>query len=368
MKKISIKFKERLYRLSQYRQKRDWNKRRLLLRAKRNQKRQQLLFGGENVILDAPEVFCLEPKHIKSMVKFIQNLQKYAHQRDIGRICIDFSHTRLMVADGTLFFLAHIDILKIKYPNKFFSMRYPKNQLVEQVLQQVGLTKLLNKKPRLQEGSFDKTVRFWHFASGCKVNTAQAENIFDSFEGRLTPELQKSIYTGISEAMTNSFHHAYEQDDFPENQRKWWLFSREYKGELQVIFCDLGIGIPKSLYQYSNKINANWFKILKEKLSEYKKNGRIINDASKIKAAIEIGKSRTNLVNRGKGLKQMVDSLNIMGNNKAEVMIMSNQGVYRKHHDKELLYPISDNKRISLQGTMIHWSIPLNCPQQETMP
>ena len=243
MKKPSLKQRERWQRLTRYRLKRDSMRRRLLLRKRRAQK----LSGGQHCDLPAPLRFDLAGSHARRLLGFIARLQQAAANRNIASIHINFSHTEQMVADGTLYFLANLELLKLRYPNKVFTMHPPSDAVAAQVLHHVGIARMLG----LHDTPYKElhpTVRDWHKASGYNVNTENAENIFDSFEGKITPELSRSVYKGISEAMTNSCHHAYHGTDTPAGHRKWWLFSREHKHELHVVFCDLGIGIPKSLY------------------------------------------------------------------------------------------------------------------------
>lgn len=154
----------------------------------------------------------------------------------------------------------------------------------------------------------------------------------------------------------------------PPHLRKWWLFSREDKGELHVVFCDLGIGIPRSLFREDEKVARDWMERLKSWLAERVTDWHQADDALKIKAAVEIGQTRTGLPHRGKGLKQMVGFLDAVGNNAAKVTIYSGSGVYRRMPKKgkqlEFLHALSD-KETTITGTMISWSIPL--PDKEAI-
>ena len=125
----------------------------------------------------------------------------------------------------------------------------------------------------------------------------------------------------------------------------------------------MGIGIPKSLFRESEDVADDWLSRLKNFLAQHMAGGKADDDALKIKAAIEIGRTRTKLQHRGKGLKQMVSTLDEIGGGKAFVEIISGNGLFRhvtrnkKSVEKGL--PLSHNKKTSVRGTMIHWSIPL---------
>ena len=327
----------------------------------RLRRRQQLAqYGGRFIPLTAPECFSLSGKDAARLVEFVRKLRQ-AVLPGFGRMEIKFSHTEKMAADGTLYFLANLEQMRLLYPKVSFSMRPPSDAVAAQVLQHVGIARILGGH-RMQKKPLHPLVRHWYKASGNNVDASEAQNVFGSFEGRITPELFRSVYKGVSEAMTNCFHHAYADHSLPPHLCKWWLFSREDKGELHVVFCDLGIGIPRSLFREDEKVARDWMERLKSWLAERVTDWRQADDALKIKAAVEIGQTRTGLPHRGKGLKQMVGFLDAIGNNSAKVTIYSGGGVYRrmpkKGRPQEFTHALSD-KKTTISGTMISWSIPL---------
>lgn len=363
MKRLSTKHKQRLCRLMKYRQRQDFLKRRLALHAK--QKREKY---GQICCIPAPSCFALTMGKTSPLIHFIEKLECAAKSKKYGRIEIDFMPTQKMVSDGTLYFLANLETLRRRFSHLSFGMHLPSDAIVMQVLQQVGIARLLGRQKKFDKSSFHESVKDWHVASGKKVNAEDAADIFNSFEGKITPELQRSVYTGITEAMTNCHHHAYDGLNLPEDEQKWWLFSREVVKlgirELQVVFCDLGIGIPASLYRDSEQVDKSWWHRLADWFRQHNASEHKPDDALKIKAAIEIGATRTKMSHRGKGLKQMVGILDQLGNNKSQVEIFSGSGLYR-HANKngkaiELTLPLTKNKTQSIRGTLIYWSIPLS--------
>lgn len=147
------------------------------------------------------------------------------------------------------------------------------------------------------------------------------------------------------------------------------MFSREdaTSGKLQVVFCDLGIGIPKSLFRESDQVSDGWLDRLRNWIARHVEGGKADDDALKIRAAIEIGRTRTKLQHRGKGLKQMVSTLDQIGDGDATVEIISGNGIYRhRSRNKKVVekaLPLSDNRKTAIRGTLIHWSVPL--PKRE---
>lgn len=358
MKKLSTKQRLRLLRLNRHHKKCVMQERR-----KRLSEKQQYMRFGACTTLVAPERFNLEGD-VLSLLAFTNKLERAAANKHLNRIRLDFSSTEKMFSDGTLYFLAILDSLRARFPRKRFTLRPPSDPIVGQVLQQVGINDLLKLKNLFPTEALHKTVRHWCVASGNIVDAQKADNIFTNIKGKLTDELTRSVYTGVTEAMTNCHHHAYEGMDLPDAQlKKWWMFSREDASSLQVLFCDLGIGIPHSLYREGETIDSSWFDTLTNWMRNQRKNGKIINDALKIKAAIEIGRSRTKMGNRGKGLQQMVQILDEISNGNALVRIISGKGVYRRRpkgkSSVETPLPLSNDKKAAIKGTMICWSIPL---------
>lgn len=79
-----------------------------------------------------------------------------------------------------------------------------------------------------------------------------------------------------------------------------------------------------------------------------------------IKAAVEIGYTRTKLQNRGKGLRQIVDAIVAAGDT-ANMVIYSNCGAYWV--ESESSKKVAREKLIqydgSIMGTLIQWKLPV---------
>ncbi len=327
--------------------------------ALRSKRRSQQISAVGSICLRAPKFFHLgDPKTRGRLIDFLRLLRNaiYKYRKPVK---IDFKATERMYSCGTLLLVAELDRLLRIVPKADISCRLPKNNIVHQVLQQVGLLRLLRNSARLQEGDFDPSVKHWRFATGSCVDASQISNdIWDSMEGVMTPALNSSIYTGITEAMTNSVNHAYveaRQDGVAQKatDRRWWMFSQELDGYLHVVMCDLGIGIPRSLPR-TKDANPGWEETLSKFLSLFAKPKR---EAAMIKAALEIGKTRTNLPHRGKGLRQIVDAIKVAGND-AEVKIYSNCGAYSMKPHVKLDGHLIQYKD-SIMGTLIQWRVPV---------
>lgn len=309
----------------------------------------------------------LSPKARKSLRKVTTRFRKYYYRGDVC-IRLDFSDTKQMFADGTLYLLAELETLTLINPAITFKIIQSKEKIVNQVLAQTGILKLLKQTLKFDDDEFDESVKYWSYASGYNSEIDSADSMLDDFEQILSEDTSKNVFTSLTEALTNCHHHAYEEKRYSteaKSIKKWWLFSQEREGVLTVCVCDLGIGIPRSLTRNTPSVKEDWFGRLKAfiKLNKEKYN----NDSAAIKAAIEIGNTRTNLPNRGKGLNQIINKINTMTGHKVSIAILSNYGSYIINRGfvtdlptTDIIDAIAVPYTESIDGTVIVWQIPLD--------
>jgi hypothetical protein len=257
------------------------------------------------------------------------------------RVYIDFSPTTKMVADGTLLFWAELHKLHRDTPGRkrIVGCRPPSDDVVDQVLQQVGIYNILGK--RRQALVVDDTVKYWKSESD---TTAVGKKIEAVQRIGPLPDVKTMYYKGISEAMTNCVQWAY-PDDNPtyKGESRWWMFSEERDGMRSVALCDLGIGIPTSIRQ-SNK----WRPFLGTLLAKI---GLGDSDAAVIKAAFEIGVSLSEQPTRGKGLDEVRKVLD--AEEMGSLYVLSGHGRYTYSADtkQEATHNFTDTS----PGTLIGW-------------
>jgi hypothetical protein len=221
---------------------------------------------------------------------------------------------------------------------------------------------MLSIKIKMDSSSFDESVKCWAYTSGSNSEvTSETKDIVKDLGQLFTDSTQytRGWFKVITEAMTNSHHHAYLEPRFEDlptdiSLKKWWLFGKEVDGVLTVCICDLGVGIPRSLKENTKNVNPGWFDVLKNYVQELRK--KYNEDSALIKAAIEIGKTRTNLPNRGKGLSQIIHELKKLPNANVSVSILSNNGGFMSKSLKftdSILIPFND----SIHGTIITWKV-----------
>lgn len=292
----------------------------------------------------APKVFGISDsgQRARFLVSLAELRTKIGVQKQL--LCLDFSCTDKMYAEGTLLFVAELRRLvrhvKGSVPLTFVQ---PVNNKVCQVLIQVGVFDLIGVK--LDVDAVDDDVVNWRYAHGEQVLGEKYEDILQEYDGEITEALQGELYTGITEAMTNVLNHAYtnlsRKDGLNITNREWWMFSQQLNGLLSIVFCDLGAGIPSTL---PLKQPTVWQRVKRLGKTE---------DAFAIKYAVRDSISRTGLDHRGKGLGQIVRVID--GVYGGIMAIYSNRGAYRRQGGKSTLTHYIDN----IMGTLIFWQIPL---------
>lgn len=210
-------------------------------------------------------------------------------------------------------------------------------------------------QPSLSEELLDPTVRHWRYATGERVNE-QTNKAFESFEGRLSPELAKGMWKSVSEAVVNSVEHAYLEPRGVNGPRmhssRWWMFSQEKEGQLTVAVCDLGTGIPRSLpIRWEPSLLARVFNSLRGEGP----------DLRAIRAALRVGASSTGGDHRGNGLPQIWNTLQSAQN--ASIQILSNRAQlsWNGAVKKEFALEFTE----SIFGTIIIWTVDVNEPTHE---
>lgn len=257
------------------------------------------------------------------------------------KVIIDFSKTAYAYSVGTILLYAELYKLGQKYVNRL-KIIPPANQRTKQAFKKIGLYRAL--KQKVATDINHEMVVDWKSAHGTRNDAEEIGRILEQLSSVLTPEAIRSLFGATGEALINSTEHAYLNQD--QNLPKdWWMFSHLKDDKLTIVMCDLGVGIPKTFPATHN----TEFKLLKAILP-YPKDSDIILEA------IGHGESRTGESNRGKGLPQIVKSINKIGKNSI-IIIDSNKG--RITYQGGSLKATKINYNQSIKGTIISWQIPI---------
>jgi len=307
--------------------------------------------------LFAPEKLALlSPQCHLEMARFLRNLRKEALRNK--KLIINFKRTKKVHSCGTLLLVAEVDrLVRSLHGRCDLTCTYPKDENVEKVFQQIGLLRLLQKDHRLEVTEADRDVYHWRFATGIEVDPIQADPILKGIKKQIPSSFRK-IVVGVEEAMDNSIHHAYIEargdrlSGIAEaDARRWWMFAEVLDDWLHVNFCDLGIGIPRSLPRSWSEEAGDLVTLA---VSKGKKDMRMV------RRAFEIGRTRTEQDHRGKGLRNIAAAAMDLG---GLLTVHSNAGGIRFDYREDSTDARELSYKRSIMGTVVQWSIPLSVSQ-----
>lgn len=225
------------------------------------------------------------------------------------------------------------------------------------LLSELGLFDLLNIQGHSSAWSLDKVVLL-RLKSGRKAEGQKIARLQEELhELGVLFERKKYIFDGLSEAVSNCIDHAYSVNDPGMPLRvsgRWWATSC-YDPEtdsLRFFVYDQGVGIPRTLTD-----KEEWKPLLERILQAWDSAmdavGLTKGDAEVVKAAFEIGRTRTAQAERGKGLDQMAGVVRNVGS--GYMRIISGRGDVKTDgvgsYETRLL---PDH----VGGTLVEWSLP----------
>jgi hypothetical protein len=221
---------------------------------------------------------------------------------------------------------------------------------VRNLLSDLGVFELLGLRPvsvDLNDDNFTLTqLMSGERTDGYKIDSLQ-EQFSDVLKGfTKNPEM----FAGLMEAAENAIAHGYPENYKPRHPfagHRWWAASCLDPAAMTLRFFvyDQGAGIPFTLP------TANMYEQIRASLAQIF--GDLIpNDSVMLRAALEVGRTRTGLDHRGLGLKRMSDVvtgadkgyLRILSG-KGEIVYYANESIETRDHDHHI------------GGTLIEWSM-----------
>ena len=283
------------------------------------------------------------------VMNFLRQIRRNSRRKNIG-IRLDLSRVTEMWSPTALMIRAEVDRAMAGAANaKPFQCTRPVDHRMDEVFAQIGLYETIGLSCDVSSDRDD--VKHWRLATGVLSEGVKGGSLLEEYKGRLADQLERGLYEGIVEAMTNTVHHAYEGPQGYELRhkigRRWWLLSQERDGILTLAICDLGIGISESLPR-SGTFSVEAVRDVLRGL------GLARTDASAIQAAIELGRTRTNIQGRGRGLHDIVEAANLSP--RGRVMIGSNRGVFTATEGKTYARNFGE----SICGTLIWWVVQIS--------
>lgn len=257
----------------------------------------------------------------------------------LGRnVFLNFSLTKRLFPCGVLIVMGVVDDWIQRFPNQL-SSNYPSDDLVEQMLQHVGVLQKLGLSPR-KKISHDDVTR-WHYFTGMNVDATPVEPFMEQVRAVVGEEAQMGLADCVNEAMTNVRHHAYEKS----GGGRWWIFATISEKRIFVAMHDRGASIPATLLEKPEI----WDYLTGRVWRQGRADGKLISAAAE-------GRTSTKLPYRGKGLPEMLQFTRDSAS--GELAIYSRRGFFRFSGGEKtesvgrLAKPIT--------GTLIVWMLNLS--------
>jgi hypothetical protein len=269
------------------------------------------------------------------------------------RVRLGFQNTLVVSPEALIFLLGQVQRLQIEYGQNHVTGTYPESKKIERLLNESGFFQALRVRGRAPTQRRPNGTRFLKCKSDTHIRGEEIPKLRDELLGtdlRMPASVGKKVFRALTEAMTNVNHHAYHNKSVRNKQLtgRWWLGAQlsVRKNLFTLTFYDAGVGIPKTLpRKYGWEAIRGVLSVLP---------GIDPDDGQMIKAAVELGRSRTGADNRGKGLLDLLKLIDQVGS--GTIHIFSRCGWYSYTPTAEFV----KNDDNFVEGTLIKWELPLS--------
>ena len=297
------------------------------------------------VQLQLPEDFSLSGNYDK-IVEIVNRLKSPGYRY------INFHAVRRVSAAAALMLAAEMEVGMIQRKNfRLVAHNGAWTPQVRKSLKQMGFLDLLNASPDVRQTSDTSEPEevFVKFKSHHELTAdAIGEIIREVGEfisaGKIAPELRLPLYAGMSEAITNTYQHAYKEK---HELNRWWISASVAPGDgkITVVCYDRGQTIPGTIWESEPK---------REQFKKWAMGNH--GDHRIILHAMKEGQSSTRKKHRGRGLRELMHL--IERNGQGDLKIYSGDGMARYVLGEKGGDPyFCSSLPCTMAGTLIEWSI-----------
>ncbi len=306
---------------------------------------------GERIVVHVPECLCFVDA-LDETLFFFQRIRQAVLKEKVA-IFLDFDKCKNISPAAGLVLAAEVQRcqLTLGVHNDLIDGSYPKDQDVEIFLQDIGFFKHIRIRHRVPKRTSNNANQcFTQIRSGLLVNGQAVRELRKLVFGgavEFDPHAGRAVYVGLSEAMTNVSAHAYpngEPASYLRLKGRWWMAGHwdRAKRSISVLLYDQGVGIPATLPRtFGERMHG-----ILESL------GLANTDGPRIRAAMELGRTKTGDSHRGRGLADLQKVVD-----KAEsgtLRILSRRGLYTRLQDGT---EACRDLPASVGGTLIEWKL-----------
>lgn len=298
-----------------------------------------------------PEFLCLDKAYEETAI-FLQAVRESVLTTMVT-IRLRFEDCKNIKPTAMLMLLSEVHRARLLRGQHALTGTYPKDHALLRRMCAMGFFKLLGIRSPLET---PKTfpLEYIPFQSSNKRAKHTTREMREGLLGeniKMQTLARRQLQRGVAEAMLNAITHAYPEDAIkhPAVRNRWWICGHYHppSKKVWIMFCDLGVGIPRTLpRRYPLERIRGVLNMLP---------GMAPDDGEMVYAAMQLGRSSTEQLHRGKGLKDLLFFIDQAG--AGDLQIFSNRGYYQYRGDG------TEHKATlpaSIGGTLIKWSVPLD--------
>ena len=303
-------------------------------------------FNRGEIRFRAPSDLCLS-RNYEEVVQLVTKIWAVLHQ---AKMFVDFKSINTVSPDAALLLAATFDMWQ-RVKNSALRTRDIERWVpeVSHVFRSLGLFDLL-RTPGLPPINQERVtnVEILKLQSGLGADGSLARELTQAL-GKIFGQIdEEPLYVGLTEAMTNSGQHAYPEEfykEIPPEFRRWWMTGSYDKSlnSLRILILDLGVGIPFTLPRSS----------IGERIAGYLARYTTPDDADRIDAAVQVGRTSTGTQGRGNGLDEIRKFIEQSPGGRLRILSGKGEVVYTSGD----VHPKKSTHVASVPGTLIEWEI-----------
>ena len=164
-------------------------------------------------------------------------------------IYFDMEDVAFITNDAIMYTIALVRNIKTrKGYNYTYEGNTPKNEKARQILEHSGFFKYVNSNRK--EIKFDENILM--IKTGNDSNGIIAQELCQFTQDKLNKDrsFTYNLYEAFIELMSNTYFHAYNENEESEIfEKAWYVYAEYHENKIKYIFLDIGVGLAATIYK-----------------------------------------------------------------------------------------------------------------------